>query len=197
MIAALRVAAVVLAGGAARRFGADKLAAAVDGIPLLERAVADLPEDWFLILVGPERPFPRSAVFTREEPAGGGPAAALVAGARAAVAGGASTIVTLPGDAPRGGTAARALAERMHGSPADLLIAVDPDGVEQPLQLCVRGAALDALAGRSETTGLSARRLVSELSRQIGGHDVLPLPADLTGDVDTPEDLGNLSRSQP
>ena len=37
-----RVAAVVLAGGESRRFGTDKLAAVVDGLPLLDRAVAAL-----------------------------------------------------------------------------------------------------------------------------------------------------------
>ena len=67
------VAVVVLAGGQSRRFGADKLAAPVEGERLLDRAVAGLPDDAYMIVVGPE--------------VSGGPAAAMVTGLRTALAG--------------------------------------------------------------------------------------------------------------
>ena len=82
----LTVVAVVLAGGESRRFGSDKLAAALDQQTLLDHTLAALPEEFAVIVVGPERPTTRSVRFTREQPPGGGPAAGLVAGVRAALA---------------------------------------------------------------------------------------------------------------
>ena len=52
-------------------------------------------------------------VFTSEEPAGGGPAAALVAGLRRALDESSDAIVTLPGDAPLAGKAASILLSRL------------------------------------------------------------------------------------
>jgi molybdopterin-guanine dinucleotide biosynthesis protein A len=50
----MRLTAVVLAGGESRRFGTDKLAADLQGLTLLERAVSELPTDADLIIVGPK-----------------------------------------------------------------------------------------------------------------------------------------------
>ncbi|MBB4931455.1 molybdopterin-guanine dinucleotide biosynthesis protein A [Lipingzhangella halophila] len=72
--------AVILAGGAARRMGGtDKPALDVAGATLLERVAAAVPDARRTIVVGPRRPSP-SATYVREEPAGGGPVAALRAG---------------------------------------------------------------------------------------------------------------------
>ena len=76
---------MILAGGAAHRMGgADKPGLRVGGRTLLERAAdavrAHAP-DARVIVVGPERDSPR-ALYTREDPPGGGPVPALNAGLR-------------------------------------------------------------------------------------------------------------------
>ncbi|MEW9529675.1 molybdenum cofactor guanylyltransferase [Microbispora sp. NPDC049125] len=74
--------AVILAGGRAERLGgADKPGALVGGRPLVERVAAAVPDAGELVVVGPPRPMAAfSAVFTREDPPGGGPVPALRAG---------------------------------------------------------------------------------------------------------------------
>ncbi len=116
-------AAVVLAGGESRRFGADKLAHPIDGRPLLDHTLAGLATDWQVYLVGPPRRTDREVVAVREDPPGGGPTAGLIAGLRAALADGAEIVLVVPGDAPLAGAAARLMLERLHALPeADALI---------------------------------------------------------------------------
>src|SRR5437660_5871214 len=75
------LAAVVLAGGAGRRLGgADKPALRVGAFTLLDRALFATGPANPIIAVGPERPTERAVRWCREEPAGGGPVAALAAG---------------------------------------------------------------------------------------------------------------------
>ena len=100
---------MVLAGGASQRFPPDKLAQLVEGEPLLDRALASLPDDFGVVVVGPVRRVPRPVIFTSEHPPGGGPAAAMIAGLRRALADSADVIVVLPADAPLGGRAASTL----------------------------------------------------------------------------------------
>ena len=97
---------MVLAGGASHRFPPDKLAQLVEDQPLLDRALASLPEQFVVVVVGPVRQVARPVIFTSEEPPGGGPAAAMIAGVRRALAESADVIVVLPADAPLGGQAA-------------------------------------------------------------------------------------------
>ena len=54
-LTARRVVAVVLAGGASRRFGSDKLAAVVDRQTLLDHTLAALPDGAAVVVVGPDR----------------------------------------------------------------------------------------------------------------------------------------------
>ena len=73
--------AIVLCGGAARRLGGtDKANVVVGGKTLLERAVDAVSGARRTIAVGPERDVTPSSTWTREEPAGTGPVAALAAG---------------------------------------------------------------------------------------------------------------------
>src|SRR3712207_4114499 len=139
-----RAVAVVLAGGTSRRFGRDKLAASLDGAAgtLLDRVLSTLPDGAEVLVVGPERPTERPVRFVREEPAGGGPAAALVTGLAAARDEGVDVLAVLPADAPGAGPAAALL----RAGPADrpsvtAVVATDAEGHEQPLQLALRPAA--------------------------------------------------------
>jgi molybdenum cofactor guanylyltransferase len=184
----MSLAAVVLAGGESRRFGGDKLAADLHGLSLLERAVTELPSDARLIIVGPEREIGRPAAFVREEPPGGGPAAAMIAGLRLALSSDSDTIVVLPGDAPAAGRAVTTLLSVLRSSAASAVQAVDGSGRPQPLQLALRrpaATALIAAAGDLAGAGQSARQLVDRLSPPPRRVPVAPCHFD----IDTPDQL--------
>ncbi|MGA4683672.1 molybdenum cofactor guanylyltransferase [Micromonospora sp. AB353] len=99
-------AAILLAGGAARRMGGvDKPARAVGGRPMLHRvldAVADADQR---IVVGSSGPLPSGVRTAREEPPGGGPVAATAAGL-ALLDPGTTTVAVLAADLPLLTTAA-------------------------------------------------------------------------------------------
>jgi molybdopterin-guanine dinucleotide biosynthesis protein A len=90
--------AVVLAGGGARRLGGlDKPAQEVGGASLLDRVLAATADAQRTVVVGPERVTARQVLWTAEEPAGGGPVAALVAGLALVTA---AWVVLLAADLP-------------------------------------------------------------------------------------------------
>jgi molybdopterin-guanine dinucleotide biosynthesis protein A/uridine kinase len=185
-----RVTAVVLAGGASQRFPPDKLAQLVGDEPLLDRALASLPEDFRVVLVGPAREVARPVIFTTEDPPGGGPAAALIAGVRTALAEPSDAIVTLPADAPLGGRAATTLLSHLESEPSiEAVVGLDAHGREQPLHLALRPAAartLVAAAGPGGAAGVSARRLLDALRPGLISHELAP--AELW-DIDTLDQL--------
>lgn len=177
----------MLAGGAARRFGGDKLAAEVDGRPLLEHALDGLPAEAAVALVGPQRSAGRPVVTVVEDPPGGGPAAGLVAGVSWALGLDPDAIVTLPGDAPAGGRAALRLLAELDRTGADVVVGVDQTGRHQVLQLALRPVAarrLVALAGPDRGRDQSVRRLVEQLDPSR-----LALAAELSRDIDTVDQL--------
>jgi molybdopterin-guanine dinucleotide biosynthesis protein A len=183
----VNVVAVVLAGGDSRRFGSDKLAAGLGHQTVLDHTLAALPEAFTLIVVGPERPTARLVTFTREQPPGSGPAAALVAGVRAALASEPDAIVVLPGDAPAAGRGALTLIAAL--TDHQVAVGADAAGEWQPLQLALRppaGQQLVELAGPDGAAGQSARRLLARL-------DPPPQPVTLEPaalfDIDTPDQL--------
>ena len=119
---------LLLTGGASRRFGSPKAALLVDGERLADRGARLLGEVCDVVVeVGPGY---SSLAVAREEPAGTGPLAALVAGADALEA---SAYLVLAVDLP---FMERALLEylRDHPSPASVVPRVG--GVAQPL--CAR-----------------------------------------------------------
>jgi molybdenum cofactor guanylyltransferase len=179
-----------LAGGASQRFPPDKLAQLVDGEPLLDRTLASLPEDFVVVVVGPARQVPRPVIFTSEDPPGGGPAAAMIAGLRRALAESADVIVVLPADAPLGGQAASTLLGRLEDEPSTAAaVGIDVYGREQPLQLALRPAAARALlagAGPGGAAGVSARRLLDALRPGLMSQGLAP--AELW-DIDSPDQL--------
>lgn len=193
--------AVVLAGGASRRFGGDKLEADLLGRPLIERAVSGLPDGTRLVVVGPVRSVPSSGgavTYVREDPPGGGPAAAMVAGLRAALAQLAddeAVIVVLPGDAPAAGEAARQLLDHLtdpaSGQPIGV-VSTDQGGRVQPLQLALTRSAARQLinaAGPDGAAGRSARALVA----QVPGLRPVALDPRLQVDIDTRAELDRWS----
>ncbi len=178
--------AVVLAGGASRRFGSDKLAAELDGRPLLDATLGSVPEGLAVVVVGPRRAVSREVAFVREDPPGGGPAAALVAGLRTALAAGADVVVTLPGDAPAAGRGVGVLLAALDGT--DLAVAVGDGGQVFPLQLaCTRAGAERFLAVAGDGAGLSPRRLLEPLDPVR-----VLLPSPTLRDVDVPADLARI-----
>jgi molybdopterin-guanine dinucleotide biosynthesis protein A len=73
--------ALVLAGGSARRMGGeDKPALLVGGQSLLDRVLGAVASASVTVVVGPQRATSRPVLWAREDPPGGGPAAALAAG---------------------------------------------------------------------------------------------------------------------
>ena len=187
------IVAVVLAGGASRRFGSDKLAAVVEGQTLLDLTLSAIPVEFAVLLVGPSRLTARPVEFVREQPAGGGPAAALVTGLRHALAKSPVAVVVLPGDAPRAGAGATVLLERLNADPTtQAVVAVDDRDRIQPLQLALRpsaAAALSELAGPGQGAGESARALLARIQPPAS---TCRLPADYVFDVDTVEALRGL-----
>ena len=189
MPAPARVAAIVLAGGGSRRFGSDKLAAEVAGRTLLENALDGLPDDVAVAVIGPVRPLDRAVTFLREDPPGGGPAAALTTGLIWALTTDVEAIVTLPGDAPAAGRAAAVLLAELGRRGGDAVIGVDGTGRDQVLQLALRPAAarlLVELAGPERGHDLSVRRLVTALAPGR-----LALADDLSADIDTVDQLSH------
>lgn len=183
---------VVLAGGESRRFGSDKLAADLRGRSLLDATLDSVPPDLPVVVVGPARAVRRPVRFVREEPPGGGPAAALVAGLTAALEAGADRFATLPGDAPVAGTAVAVLLKAL--DPLELVVALGADGQIFPLQLAGTAAGARrfvAAAGPERGAGASVRRLLESLDPPPG-RVVLP-PAALL-DVDTPADLTRIGK---
>ncbi len=179
--------AVVLAGGAARRLGGrDKPAELVGGASLLDRVLAAVPDAGRRVVVGPVRPVTAAGTaWTREEPPGGGPVAALAAGL---VAVSAPTVVVLAADLPFvSAETVRALLDALQGDGALLL---DAAGRDQPMVSAWRVAPLRAaLAALPTTEGASLRRVVGALD--VCRLSLFPLPGKPPPwlDCDTEADL--------
>ncbi|MGC5005592.1 NTP transferase domain-containing protein [Streptomyces sp. DT203] len=152
--------AIVLAGGAAKRLGgADKPAVRVGGRALLDRVLAACADAAATVVVGGRRPTPRAVTWTREEPQGGGPLAALGAGVRHTSA---ERVLVLSADLPflRESTVEALLAAAGHGD-RDGALCVDQDGRDQPLVAVYRAEPL--------------RRELALLATEHGGLAGLPL----------------------
>ncbi|GLF96662.1 NTP transferase domain-containing protein [Streptomyces yaizuensis] len=126
--------AVVLAGGAARRLGgADKPGLSVGGRALLDRVLSACRSAATTVVVGDRRATARPVVWTREQPPGGGPLAALDAGLRRLDADSARVVVVsadLPFLTP---TTLERLLDALDTSGREAALLVDTEGREQPL----------------------------------------------------------------
>ena len=175
------VTVVVLAGGESRRFGSDKLSAPLGGATVFDHVVSGLPPGWPVVAVGAARKVGREVAWTREDPPGGGPLAAVEAGLAAVRTG---ILVVVAGDMPFAGGVVGTLVEALHGSDPEVAAAVatDEDGVPNPLLAAYRSDAVREGLPRP-THGRPARSLL-----QLP-HVEVRLTGRAVRDVDTPADL--------
>jgi molybdopterin-guanine dinucleotide biosynthesis protein A len=188
----LRLGAVVLAGGtAARMDGVDKGSIEVDGVTLLERALAATMSAREVVVVGSEVPTSRPTTWTREDPPGGGPAAGLLAGLDRFLRP-PDLVLVLAVDMPKvnAGTVARLTWAVEASTEVDGAVLVDADGRRQPLAAVYRYGSLLAArpANREHEHGLPVRQLLEPL-RVV---DVQAVGREAR-DVDTWADLRDLA----
>lgn len=160
------VAAIVIAGGASSRFGSDKLDLRNDeGHTLLDatvQAAAAVADP--VVVVGPARKLSVPVTWVREDPPGGGPCAALIAGLRA-IPGDSKHVAVLAGDAPRGAEAVPALLLVIDDAAA--AVVVDAAGREQPITAVYAVPALrEAVSGYGTASGMSVRQVLDDLRPQ-------------------------------
>jgi molybdopterin-guanine dinucleotide biosynthesis protein A len=119
---------------------------------LLDRVLDACSAAASVTVVGPRRPTPRPVRWTREEPPGGGPVPALLAGL---AVGSAEFVVLLAADLPFLTPAAvQRLPEALHSGGAVAVVSVDAAGKDQLLASAFRRTALTAaLAGIAEPSG--------------------------------------------
>jgi molybdopterin-guanine dinucleotide biosynthesis protein A len=184
--------AVVLAGGAARRLGgADKPGVRVGGRALLDRVLAACADACTTVVVAEPRTTARPVIWAREEPAGGGPLAALDAGLRHTTA---EQVFVVSADLPfLEGRTVRRLLTALRESGTDGALLTDADGRDQPLVAAYRVPALRrelaaltaAHAEHGGLTGLPLRRLTATLGLTRVPDPVASFDCDTWDDIAT------------
>ena len=159
-------AAVVLAGGSARRLGGVlKPALPVGGRPMLERVLAAVTDAVPRVVVGPpELRVPAGVLVTREEPPGGGPVAGTAAGLALVPERGVAQVALFAADLPLLDAGAVAVLRAALGT-ADVALFVDDGGRRQSMCAIWRAGALRSglrrLAGSPEgLSGVPMRALL-------------------------------------
>lgn len=176
--------AVVLAGGDSRRWdGADKTRLVLDGRPLLDHVLDTLPPAATVVVVGEERPTARTVTWTREQPAGGGPAAGLQAGL-ARVPSGAPTLL-LAADLPR----ADALVAALLAAPLvrETRVLADADGRAHWTSSLLSPRAVRTVLALPDLAGAPLHGVFARLDVEL-----VPAPPGATHDLDSPADLALL-----
>jgi molybdopterin-guanine dinucleotide biosynthesis protein A len=188
---ALRLGAVVLAGGTATRLGGvDKAGLELDGVSLLERSLAAVMAAAEVVVVGRRVPTSRPVTWATEDPPLGGPAAGLLAGLDRFV-GTPDLVAVLAVDMPLvNATTIARLTWAVEGDEAlDGALLVDAGGRRQPLAAVYRHRALVAARPRrpEDRHGLPVRQLIGALRLTE-----VPTVGDEGRDVDTWADLRDL-----
>ena len=192
--------AVILAGGRSSRLGGSpKSLFRIRGRTLLETTLDAVAQAQHIAVAGPAALAPlldgsrQGVALVREEPAFGGPAAAVAAGL-GALPGESPFTLVLACDMPRVDEAVAALlreAETAGGGAS--LLAVDEGGRSQPLAGLYRTADLRAAVGNQAAGGLTNMSMKALLARvQWRGVVVPPMS---TADVDTWADAQTLGVS--
>jgi molybdopterin-guanine dinucleotide biosynthesis protein A len=190
--------AIVLAGGRSRRLGeAPKAGLAYGPRTLLEHAVAAVSFARATVVVG-EATVPIPGVLTtREDPAFGGPAAAIAAGLQKlshANSEPSDFTFVLACDMPAVASATAALRDALGGAVSDGLIAVDTEQHPQPLAAVYRTTSLAAATAvhSGNLEGLSVFRLIADLELMR-----MAVPPGSTDDVDTWDDAARFGIAHP
>lgn len=191
--------AIVLAGGRSTRLGeVPKAALAYRQQSLLEHAVDAVRFARTVVVVGDAAGIRVPGVLTvREEPAFGGPAAAVAAGIHRLAEGQSPSefAFVLACDMPAVSAATAALREALNSANMlDGLIAIDGDGHPQPLAAVYRTASIaSAIAAHGgQLDGLSMFRLIAGLELTETA-----VPAGSTDDVDTWDDAARFGIDRP
>ncbi|MEV0700440.1 molybdenum cofactor guanylyltransferase [Saccharopolyspora sp. NPDC050389] len=182
---AVEFAALVLAGGRARRLGGvDKVLLPVGGRSLLDRTLDAVAAADPVIVVGPPRATARAVEWTLEEPPGGGPLAGVQAGLRKLPAS-PRLVAVLAGDHPHlvPATISRLLDALRADPGAAGAVLADDAGQPQWLVGVWRTAALRE-AMPAEVRNGSIRSALAPLAPLL-----IPAAGAEASDVDTPEDL--------
>ncbi|WP_370591189.1 molybdenum cofactor guanylyltransferase [Saccharopolyspora montiporae] len=178
-------AAVVLAGGRARRLGGvDKVLLPVGGRSLLQRTLDVLRGAVPLVVVGPQREVDAPVHWTGEEPPGGGPLAGVRAGLQL-VPEGSALVAVLAADHPHltEATVPRLRAAVLAAPRAGGAVLVDAAGERQWLLGVWRADRLRAAMPEQVRD-----RPVRGTFAALDPVEVAPVGAE-PADVDTPEDL--------
>lgn len=182
--------AVVVCGGEAVRLGGDgKASIELGGATLLEHALAAVAEAPEVMVVGDAVATSRPVTFLREDPVGGGPAAALLAGLRAFPRP-PRWVVALAVDMPLATTATirRLTLSLDDADGVDGAVLVDGDGRRQHLCGVYAVSALERnRPARRDEHGLPMRRLLAGLRLAE-----VPAIGQEARDVDTWDDLREL-----
>lgn len=182
--------AIVLTGGGASRLdGADKPGLEVGGVSLLDRVLAAVADAGRTVVVGPQRPVAVPVTWCREEPAGGGPVAALCAGLQHVDA---DVVLSLAADLPWIAPAVPVLIGALAASPYGCAALTDTGGRVNYLASAWRRTSLQrALASVGDPVDASMRDLVGAV-RMIRVAD----PGGWGADCDTWDDIEGARRRQ-
>lgn len=180
-----KLSAMILTGGSSSRFGSNKSLAMLEGKTLLTHLLTDLAVNIEVVIVGPAfESQSRSLKFVQEDPAGGGPVAAVSAGVAKIETEFVALIAT---DMPFAAAVIHDLANSLESS-IDGLVPLDAQGVPQTLCAIYRTNALkNALVKLGNPQGRSMRSLTALLElREIELSTALK---SRLVDIDTPEEL--------
>ena len=160
---ALSYVAIVLAGrGSERLGGADKAMVELDGTTLLDRALQGAGGATEVVVVGPPRPTSSPVVWAEEQPAGGGPVAALAAGLASAQP--TDAVLLLASDLPFIAEGVPSLVAALTPG-TDVAILVDDDGRANYLAALWRRSSVEArLTGLGDLAGLPMRRMLEGMA---------------------------------
>jgi molybdopterin-guanine dinucleotide biosynthesis protein A len=183
--------AIVLAGGEGRRLGGvSKPAIEIGGRRLIDIALDAVTDAAHTIVVGEPLPTARAVEWTREQPAGGGPVAAIAAALPLVTA---ETVIVLAADLPF--ITLTAVDQLVRGKAnAAAAIAVDETGRDQPLLGCYATARLrEAMPAESHHAPM--RTVLAELAAgeivrlSLGGTPPVTWDCDTAADLTRAQEL--------